>query len=49
LPNWIDIAVVIIFALVIFYWAISLALSEEDSAAAVMKDTPQLRSLPTHA
>ena len=49
LPNWIDIAVVIIFALAIFYWAISLALSEEDSAAAVMKDTPQLRSLPTHA
>jgi amino acid transporter len=39
LPNWIDIAVVIIFSLVIFYWAVSLALSEADSAAAVSKDT----------
>jgi len=38
LPNWIDIAVVIIFALGIFYWAVSLALSEEESAAAVRKD-----------
>jgi len=42
LPNWIDIAVVIIFSLGIFYWAISLALSEEDSAAAVKRDTQQL-------
>jgi hypothetical protein len=46
LPAWVDIAVVIIFALGIFYWAVSLALSEEESAAAVMKDTEQLRSLP---
>src|SRR5262249_55439780 len=45
LPAWIDIAVVIIFALVIFYWAISLALSEADSAAAVRKDTQQFGSL----
>ena len=45
LPNWVDIAVVILFALGIFYWAISLALSEEDSAAAVSKDTKQLESL----
>jgi amino acid transporter len=45
LPAWVDIAVVIIFALVIFYWAVSLSLSEEESAAAVMKDTEQLRSL----
>jgi amino acid transporter len=45
LPQWIDIAVVVIFALGIFYWAVSLALTEEESAAAVMKDTPQLRSL----
>jgi amino acid transporter len=47
LPAWVDIAVVIIFALGIFYWAVSLALTEEESAAAVMKDTPQLRTLPS--
>jgi len=45
LPDWVDIAVVIIFALGIFYWAVSLALTEEESAAAVMKDTEQLRPL----
>jgi len=46
LPAWVDIGVVIIFALAIFYWAVSLALTGEESAAAVMKDTQQLRSLP---
>jgi amino acid transporter len=46
LPAWVDIAVVIIFALAIFYWAVSLALTGEESAAAVMKDTRQLRSVP---
>ena len=45
LPDWVDIAVVIIFALGIFYWAVSLSLTEEESAAAVMKDTQQLRTL----
>ena len=45
LPAWVDIAVVIIFALAIFYWAVSVALAEEDSAAAVRKDTQQFRSL----
>ena len=46
LPAWVDIAVVIVFALEIFYWAVSLALTGEESAAAVMKDTQQLRSVP---
>ena len=44
LPNWLDIGLVIIFSLVIFYWAVSLALTAEQSAATIMKDTPQLRS-----
>ncbi|HEX6717174.1 MAG TPA: APC family permease [Pyrinomonadaceae bacterium] len=44
LPAWVDIAVVIIFALVIFYWAVSLALTKEETAAAVGKDTQQLSS-----
>jgi hypothetical protein len=44
LPDWVDIAVVIIFALAIFYWAVSLALTEDESAAAIRKDTEQLRS-----
>jgi hypothetical protein len=45
LPSWIDLAVVIIFSLVIFYWAVSRALSEEASATAVRKDTQQLHSI----
>ena len=44
LPAWVDIGVVIVFALAIFYWAVRLALTEAESATAVMKDTPQLRS-----
>ena len=42
LPNWVDIAVVIVFALAIFYWAVSLALNEEATAAAVAKDAQQI-------
>jgi amino acid transporter len=42
LPGWIDIVVVIIFALAIFYWAVSLALTQEQSVAAVIKDTRQI-------
>jgi amino acid transporter len=42
LPNWVDIAVVIVFALAIFYWAINLTLNEEEAAAAVAKDALQI-------
>ncbi|HEX4346944.1 MAG TPA: APC family permease [Vicinamibacterales bacterium] len=42
LPNWIDILVVTLFSLVIFYWAVSAALSKEDAAAAVAKDARQI-------
>jgi len=42
LPNWIDIAVVIVFALVIFYWSVSLSLNEETSAKEVAKDAHQM-------
>ena len=42
LPNWVDIAVVLVFSLVIFFWAISLSLSQTDSAAEVAKDAHQL-------
>ena len=44
LPNWIDIAVVVAFSLVIFYWAVSLALSTEATAAAIAKDAQQIDS-----
>jgi amino acid transporter len=44
LPNWVDIAVVITFALMIFYWAVSLTLPTEKTAAAIAKDAPQLES-----
>jgi amino acid transporter len=42
LPNWADIAVVIGFALAIFYWAVSLTLTKEGAAAAVAKDAQQI-------
>ena len=42
LPNWVDVAVVIVFALAIFYWAVSLNLTKEGTAAAVAKDAQQL-------
>jgi amino acid transporter len=42
LPNWVDIAVVIIFSLVIFYWAASLTMTKEGTAAAIAKDAQQL-------
>jgi len=42
LPAWIDIAIVIIFALSIFYWAVSVASTNPQAAAAVHKDAAQL-------
>lgn len=42
LPNWIDIGVVIIFSLVIFYWAVSLTLTKEGAAGLIAKDAQQL-------
>jgi amino acid transporter len=42
LPEWIDLAVVIVFSLVIFYWAVSLAMSTEKVKAAVDKEEAEL-------
>jgi amino acid transporter len=42
LPDWVDIAVVIVFALGIFYWAVSLTLTREGAVAAIAKDAQQL-------
>src|SRR5437764_8119712 len=42
LPNWVDIFVVIVFALAIFYWAVNVALTKEAARAAVEKDAPQI-------
>jgi amino acid transporter len=42
LPNWVDVGVVIVFALVVFYWAIALRLSKENAAAEVAKDAQQI-------
>src|SRR2546425_1924776 len=44
LPNWLDIVVVIVFALTMFYWAVRLTLAEESTAAAVTKDARQIES-----
>jgi amino acid transporter len=45
LPNWIDITIVIIFALSIFYWAISVGSTRPQAAAAVDKDAAQLHKV----
>ena len=42
LPNWVDIAVVCVFALAIFRWAVHLSLTREEAAAAVAKDATQI-------
>ena len=42
LPNWLDIIMVIVFALMIYYWAVRLSLTEQATAAAVAKDARQL-------
>jgi len=42
LPSWIDIAIVIIFSLSIFYWAVSVASTAAQAAAAIDKDAAQL-------
>jgi amino acid transporter len=43
LPDWVDIAMVIVFALAIFYWALSLTLPTDGTAAAIAKDATQLQ------
>jgi amino acid transporter len=42
LPEWADLAVVIIFSLVIFYWAVSLAMTSEKVQAAVDREEAEL-------
>jgi amino acid transporter len=46
LPGWIDLGVVIVFALGIFYWAVSLTLTKDEAAAAVAKDAQQIDYTP---
>jgi amino acid transporter len=47
IPDWVDVAVVVAFSLVIFYWAISLKLDQQDAEAAVAKDSAQLEGTPS--
>ena len=42
LPAWIDILVVVVFSLVIFYWAVALTMSKSETATAVAKDAQQI-------
>jgi amino acid transporter len=49
LPDWIDLAVVIAFALAIFYWAVSLSLPRDEAAAEVAKDSRQIDYVPPGA
>ena len=43
LPDWVDIAAVVVFSLVIFYWAVAWTLSPEQTAAALARDAEQLQ------
>ena len=45
LPDWVDVAVVLVFSLVMFYWAVSNSLSSEQAEKEVAKDAHQLSSL----
>jgi amino acid transporter len=42
LPNWIDMLVVIVFSLAIFYWAVALTMTRDRVQAAITKDTAQI-------
>jgi len=42
LPGWVDLGVVTVFSLGIFYWATALRLSQESSAVEVAKDARQI-------
>ena len=42
LPEWIDLLVVIVFSLAIFYWAVSLTMSGAKVQAAIAKDSDQI-------
>jgi amino acid transporter len=42
LPAWIDLLVIVVFSLVIFYWAVSLAMSPAQVAEAVAQDADQI-------
>src|ERR1041384_219061 len=41
IPDWLDIATVVTFALAIFYWAVRVANTPAQAIAAVEKDSPQ--------
>ena len=42
LPEWIDLLVVVVFSLVIYYWAISLTMSPERVQEEIAKDSAQI-------
>jgi amino acid transporter len=44
LPDWFDIGVVVMFSLAIFYWAVALTLSPEQTAAALARDAEQFQA-----
>ena len=46
LPDWVDLAVVVVFALSIFYWAVRVTLTKDETAAAVAKDAQQIDYTP---
>jgi amino acid transporter len=46
LPEWVDLAVVIAFSLVIFYYAVSLAMSSDAIKAAVEKEEHEIAEAP---
>lgn len=45
LPSEVDLAVVIIFAVAIYYWAVSLVMKQEDVDAAIERDAHQINFL----
>ena len=42
LPEWIDLLVVIVFSLAIFYWAVRLTMPTEKVQVAIAKDSAQI-------
>jgi amino acid transporter len=49
LPDWIDLLVVIVFSLAIFYWAVALTMPSEKVQEAIAKDSEQIDFAGVHA
>ena len=42
IPDWIDVLVVVVFSIALFYWAVGLTLAKDEALLAIAKDSGQI-------